>query len=53
MLAACETGAQSLVVRGFGGGAASARARARARGPVVAGWDWRAECGTEWVGGLR
>jgi hypothetical protein len=31
MLAASEAGAQSLVVRGFGGGAASARARVRAR----------------------
>jgi hypothetical protein len=20
---------------------------------MVAGWDWGAECGTEWVGGLR
>jgi hypothetical protein len=38
MLAASEAGAQSLVVRGFGGGAASARARVRARG-----W-WRLGC---------
>jgi hypothetical protein len=36
MLAACETGAQSLVVRRFGGGAASARARAWTRG--FGGW---------------